>query len=167
MALTAAFIAAQNGGFEPQRQNNFSIEIYGVPGADTISLAVESTNFPADSNEQVLVSYQNSERKVAGKAKVGDKTIVCVDYVDQPVFKSLVAWRKLVYDSVTERVGLAKDYKKQAAYILTDPSGNQTRTCKYIGVWPKNLNPGQLNYSSSGVLKLTLTLAVDVVQFLV
>lgn len=167
MPLTAAFIAAQNGGFEPQRQNNFTVEIYGIDGADTISLAVESTNFPSDSNEQVLVSFQNSERKVPGKAKVGDKTIVCVDYVDQPVFKSLVAWRKLVWDPVTERVGLSKDIKRQAAYILTDPSGNQIRTMKFIGCWPKNLNPGQLNYASSGVLKLTMTLAVDVIEYLV
>jgi hypothetical protein len=63
---SADHLAAQAGTFEPQRQNNFSIEIaLDNADKDLIIMGLEGFSLPAVTNEQIVLNNQNEQRKVA------------------------------------------------------------------------------------------------------
>lgn len=161
MPITANHIAPQGGGFEPQRANNFYVELYGVPGAENIKLAVATAFVPDWSNDVVTVHYQGEERKVAGKAKFRSGQITVVDYIDEGIYGSIATWRTLVHDPSSGRIGKASQYKKQAALILHGPDESNIRRWKIDGIWPQSMGGSQLSYSNSSVFTVNLTLEFD------
>lgn len=159
-------LAQQQGAFEPQRQNNFSISINGLGEGDAelISLALSSLSLPNESNEIVELPYGNEVVKVAGQARFDDVTLSVRDFVDRGVRDILVRWRRQVYDPRPEqgaKIGLAKDYKKSASITLHAPDGSQKRVCSLQGVWPSTINHGSLDMATSDVVQIELTLSVD------
>lgn len=161
MSITANHIAPQGGGFEPQRANNFYVELYGVPGADKIKLAVATAFVPEWNNDVILVHYQGEERKVAGKAKFGAGNVTVVDMIDENIYKSVADWKKLVHDPETGKIGRATLYKKQAALILNGPDDTAYRTWKIDGIWPSQVTGSQLNYANSAYFTVNMTLQFD------
>lgn len=141
MALTnpqsADHIAQQDGSFEPQRLNNFSIEI-PLDGADRdlIVAGLHGVKLPAQKNTPQKIEFQNESRKVAGQAEVDDGNISIKDFADQDTLGAILRWRKKVYDPVTGKIGLAKNYKRTCNLILHAPDGSFERIGKLIGVWP-------------------------------
>lgn len=159
-------LAQQQGAFEPQRQNNFSITISGLGEGDAelISLAIASMDLPNESNEIIELPWGNEVVKVAGQARTDDVPLTVRDFVDRNVRDILVRWRRQVYDPRPDqggRIGLARDYKKSATITLHGPDGTSKRVCALVGVWPSALNPGSLDMSASDVVQIELTLSVD------
>ncbi len=160
--MSADHIAAEAGAFEPQRQNNFSVEIaLGDADKDLLTLAIDGTAIPTVENEVVEIPFQNEKRKVAGQASVSDITLTIRDYVDADTRGAVLRWRKQVYDSLTGKIGLAKDYKKRGYLILTGPDGESTRTAKLIGCWPSSDVGGALSMGVSDPVMIELTVQVD------
>ena len=168
MPLNADHIAAQSGAFEPQRQNNFSIEFYGLDGDDKniFILALKSIDsIPGHENAPVILKYQNEERRVAGPATTTGCTIALHDFVDQETRNAMLRWRRKVYDPATGAMGLAKDYKKEGAVILHAPDGSNERVCRLIGSWPDKDPKGALNMNTTEPVQLDLSISVDKVQW--
>lgn len=171
MALTnpqsADHIAAEAGTFEPQRQNNFSVEI-ALPGADKDILVMSTQGFPLpnESNDEVEIQYQNEKRYVAGMYNLDTTSLTLRDYVDVDTRGAVMRWRKQVYDPATGKVGLAKDYKKTAYLVLTAPDGTQQRLCKLKGAWPQQVTGGSLEMSSAEQVQIEVTLRFDKVIWL-
>ena len=162
----ADHIAAQGGTFEPQRTNNFTVEIaLGSADKDLIQLSVNNVALPTEANDIIEIRYQNEVRKVAGQATVSDVNLVINDYVDQDVRGALLRWRKQVYDPATGKVGLARDYKKRGNIVLHGPDGSNTRVCKLKGAWLSSLEGGTLDYGSSDKVQITGVLTVDKVSW--
>lgn len=166
MALNqnADHIAARAGSFEPQRQNNFTIEIYGLPGDDgqIIQLGLASiSEIPGAENEIVEIPFQNEKVYVAGKASVAAITLSIRDYVDSQTREALLRWRKEVYDSETGKIGLARDYKKAGAIILTAPDGTEERVFDLQGCFLTNDPKGGLDMSASDQIMMEVTLSID------
>jgi len=165
--MSASHIAAAQGGFEPQRPNNFMVELTPPGGSrDVIELSVFSCPFPADATEVVRIPYINEERKVAGKTTMqGDgMELVLMDYVDQQVLQTLRKWRRMVFDPHTGRTGLAKGYKVDAHLILFGPEGSLERRWQLFGVWPSALNTGEGSMErATDANKITVTLQVDLI----
>lgn len=170
MALTnpqsADHIAAAAGTFEPQRQNNFQIEI-PLSGSDKdyISMSLQAVPLPNESNEEVEIKFQNESRYVAGKYKVDASQLSIRDYVDQDTRGAIMRWRKQVFDPQTGRVGLAADYKKTAHIVLHGPDGSTERVCKLIGCWPQAINGGTLNMDSAEQVMMEVVLRYDLVDW--
>jgi hypothetical protein len=166
MALTnpqaADHIAAQAGTFEPQRQNNFSLEI-PLTGSDKdfISMSLQSVPLPNESNDEIEIQFQNEKRYVAGQYTVDATTLIVRDYVDVDVRGAIMRWRKQVYDPQTGNVGLAKDYKRQANIVMTAPDGTTQRVCKLIGCWPQAVTGGNLAMDASDQVQIEVTLRFD------
>lgn len=161
MPMNAAHLAPQGGGFDPQRAFDFEIELYGVPGQELIKLSVDSTTLPATSNEIITVHFMGEERKVPGKAKVSNGSIVVKDFVTEDVFSTLQQWRDLVYDNESGNINLAPVYKRKGAVFLIGPDGARRREYTLDGVWPSQVQGGALSYAQSQAFTLTLTLVVD------
>lgn len=141
MALTnptsAEHIAQEAGSFEPQRSNNFSIEI-PLPAADRdlIIAAIHGLELPQQSNEVQEHEFQNERVKTAGQQTVEEMSLTLKDFVDMDVRGAILRWRKLVYDPLTGLIGLAADYKKTCNVILHAPNNTFVRVARLQGVWP-------------------------------
>lgn len=141
MALTnprsAEHIAQGDGSFEPQRQNNFSIEI-PLSGADRdlIVMGAHGFTLPQQTNAPVIIEFQNQKRKVAGAAEVEEANLMLKDFIDQDVRGAILRWRKEVYNPLTGDIGLAANYKRTGSLVLHGPDGSNERVAKIIGIWP-------------------------------
>lgn len=169
LIMSANHIAAQDGGFEPQRQNNGLLFIEGLQifgdsffqGNSVVTLAIESFPFPKQRNDPIELPFLNQTRKVAGQGMIDDVELVVRDFVDQPVLTTLQNWRNAVYDPISGRIGLAKNYKREAFAHWISPDGGSSRAYKLEGVWPILVDPGDADMNSSEKVLINVQLSVD------
>jgi len=165
MALpqSAQHIANAQGDFAPQHQNNWMLEISGLPGdgKDLILLSLVSSALPTETSETIEIPYGNSVRKVAGKTTFESIPLVVNDFVDRDVRAALMAWRAQVYEPNTENVGRPSAYKKEGSLVLQASDGTLSRKCRLQGLWPSSLNGGTLDMSSAEPVQIELTLEYD------
>jgi hypothetical protein len=150
-----------NSGFEPQRNNNFEVQIIGLEGAKKIMLAVASYSAPQININPITINYANNSIKYAGKPEFPDSTIVLNDYIGLDVEKALSDWQKQVYDPETERIGLAVNYKKTAYLIEYSPDGLSYRQWKLYGCWPSQLQLGEFSQDGNATRQVTLNITYD------
>ncbi len=161
-SISAAHIAPQSGGFEPQRSFDFSIEIYGIPGADVIQLALLDGFFPTGKNDIINIKYMAQERKVAGQLTFDEGRFTCVDYVDENTMGILQAWRATVQNIQSGALGFASQYKKEGSVVLLAPDGSRPRVMRMAGIWPVSVTGEGLSMGSSEVFKASVSLAIDI-----
>ena len=157
--ITADHIAAEKGAFEPQRKNNFSLRMQVL--GRVIQQSLSQFPFPKEVNDPIVVNFGNEQRKVAGRATFDNLDLVVKDFADQPVMSTLIAWRRLVYDPTTGKIGLAKDYKKHGEIVMFAPNGTLERTWKIQGVWPSRMDPGGGDMEANSQNLVTIVLSVD------
>jgi hypothetical protein len=159
--MSAAHLAPQGGGFEPQRSNNFEIQLYGVPGQDLLVLSTSAFTPSTGKNNPIDLGYLNEKIKVAGQGTWDDAQLTVRDFVDQQTYASLMAWRKMVQDPATGFIGFASTYKKQGDVILLAPDGSVERKFKLVGVWPIDVKGASLSMDTAAAYTVTVTLSVD------
>lgn len=171
--------------FEPQRENNGLIVIYGQYGwgwpigAGTeaaITLSLESFDLPAESNVVLEMHFMNELQKAPSKGRLDEIEVVVKDFVDQEIAAALLQWRRRVFNPTYtggglpasgQRVppmgglGLCKDIKTTADILLMAPNRGYQRSYHLAGVWPSALSHGQIDMTSEAQVKLTMTLQVD------
>ena len=150
---------SQSYAFEVQRTNNFEVVLQGFPPEFT--LAVESSPSPVISNDPIELAYGNSKVKVAGQATFDDFDIQIKDFIDADMEMYLYDWRGQVYDPWTDRIGWAKDYKRNGFLHQYAPDGTCQRSWKLWGVWPTNFNGGDFQYDGGDKKLISMTLSVD------
>lgn len=161
--ISGDHIAASGGTFEPQRTNNFVIEIYGLGPSEkeTLILSTQSFDLPQESSEVIPVPFQNVQKKIAGPLTWEACTWTLRDFIDNKTREICVNWRAEVGDPDTDQVGLARNYKKEGKIVLLGPNGAFERTCKLIGVWPSAFNPGTADHEGGEKMTMELTLEID------
>lgn len=159
--FSADHIAAQSGGYEPQRLNHFSVRISGVGSAGIVEKSLLSFQPPMREIEEVVIPYANETRKVAGKVNVTEASLTVVDYCDKDTWKDFHDWLELVHDVRSGALGLASSYKKEATINYWGPDGDKKRAWKAIGVWPKSVSPEQFTMDSGERNNLTVPMATD------
>ena len=166
-----------NDGFEPQRTNNYEVQIIGLDNSlrdmkgnavfqsanagEIITLSTSSFDAPSISVDPIVVRYGNSSIKYAGIPSFGDASIVINDYIGLNTEKILTAWYGLVYNPISEIIGYATDYKKTAYLIEYDTKYVQARSWKMEGVWPQNLNLGSYSAEGGQQRQINMTLIYD------
>ena len=150
--------------WEPQRTNNFQVEIYGLPGQGTemIMLALSEFSLPTIQNDPYRVKHGNTEVKFAGVTEwSGSESLRVNDYVTTDISAIISNWRELVYNSQTDAIGWAANYKKAASVFEAGPDGTFHREWKYEGVWPSGVEYGELSHESPELRKINVTLQYD------
>lgn len=161
--MHANHLAAAKGTYEPIRKAHGLIEI-ALDNADDqelIRLALVSFSLPKTSNEVIEMRYLNEKRKVAGSAVFEDIEFVVRDMMDNDVRGAVRRWREQVYDPITGKVGLARDYKKEARLISFGPDGSNELEWQAIGVFPPGTDWGDHDFEADEDNKITVTLSVD------
>lgn len=174
--VTAERLVNQVHGYEPQRQNNFGIQIDGLAGgklaSEEITLALDTAFAPVVRNEEIALPYGNEVVFAAGRAVPEPGALVVRDFVDRQIAAILVDWRKQVYDDGTGAVGFAAEYKKTGYIFLfasnsTDGQPNKLRKWRLDGLWPLHINPAAngLTMNAAGALTIEMSLRFDKASF--
>lgn len=160
---SANHIAPALGTFEPQRTYNWSLEIALDNAGDQILImqALETFQGPRMEVEDIELSYANEKRYVAGKATFDELTLTLKDFVDQDVAGAAIRWWTEVYNSETGSIGLAAKYKKAADLVYYAPDQSISRFWKLLGCYPKRIEHGDLDMTTSDKVLLTVVLRYD------
>ena len=163
--------------YEPQRNNNFEMHIYGlnnlftvddnrriIPSVaeETLILSTVSVGEIATDVGIIEIPYGNTKVKFAGLPSFSNADIVHNDYIGKATERIIAAWHGVVFNPNTEKIGRATEYKKLALLIETAPDGSSAREWRLEGVWPKSVRYGNYSYDGNGTVRqITMTLAYD------
>jgi hypothetical protein len=174
MPIEGNTILAAQGGFEPQRTNNWLVQINGstLPGlsASDFYLALKTFPFPVESNPVQRIRWYNESRTYAGSlADFGDLNMQVHDYLDRATAQILYNWRRLIWNPGNLTIGLAAGYKMTGMLYLGPPNAVSvadimaySRTWYLQGIWPTNLDMGAFDMDGMGEnVLISCTLAVD------
>ena len=81
--------------------------------------------------------------------------------------QAVMEWVRLSHESVTGRDGYSDFYKKDVDFQLVGPVGDIVEEWKLKGAWIQDATFGDLDFSSSDPVDVTLTLRYDyaILQF--
>jgi hypothetical protein len=161
-------IAAQ-GSWEPQRVNNWLLSFANVANRQELYLSLKSFPFPAEGNAKKVVRWMNESRFYAGSVNdFGSCPLVIRDYIDKNAVRTMLEWRRMVWDPETLTVGIAANYKCSGTLSLLRPNdvdGDGTgpvRTVYLQGCWPTSFDAGSYDMDSDGEQALvTIEFSVD------
>lgn len=175
--LAATALANGNGNFSPQHVNNWTVEVYELQGEgvgsilsgkDNLTLALSRGFMPTVGVDEVAIPYGNETVYVAGRARYEGGTIEVRDYVDADIQNILTAWYSRVYIGVTGgrsnqwgKVGVPKNYKRNASILLSAPDGTSERKWSLEGLWPVQMNFGNLDMASSEIVQVAISMRYD------
>lgn len=152
-------IAPRQGSYEPAKSFNFSV-IFSELGPD-VELAVNSMSLPVISTEPIEIPFMNETRKVAGKIMVEVGELTVRDYIDPDIAGLVENWMGKVRNVKEGKIYKARDYKSDGTIYTYDGEGNIHQQWRLVGCWPTNYNPGQLDYSASDQVLITLSISID------
>ena len=156
---------SKNVNYEPQRTNNFQLEVYGLPGQGTeqVMLTIVDFSLPTLTNDPYSINHGNSDVKFAGVTRfTGSDTLNVVDYITTDMEEIIRQWRALVYDPRDDTIGWAIRYKKDGTVTEFGPDGTFYRYWNYKGLWPSAVNYGNsLSHESPDIKKIELTIQYD------
>lgn len=160
--------------YEIQRTNNFEFIVSDLDGLvqpgtsnvysnaqELIRIACQSAPIPFFSQSVLEVKRGNNTLKYAGVPTYEAGSIVLNDYIGADIAGILSAWQALSYNSKTEKVGHASDYKKTCSVIQYSPDYQVVRTWKMYGCWISGLSQSDMNNENNDVVKITATIQYD------
>lgn len=171
-----AYYLAQNPEiYEPQRSNCFkfvvdmtgiTVDDFGVtvPANDlskTLELAVKSSSVPQFSVPKISISRGNSQMHFAGKPEFKDGQITVHDYIGAHTKEILLAWQRQAFNVHTQKVGLAKDYKRTATLYELTPDFQIVRTWKLFGCWISEISDPNYDTESADPRTMDCTIVYD------
>ena len=164
--------------FEIQRTNNFDFVIrdasklkyraasnqgkqYTQNAQEVISLSVVRTTVPHFTQDVIKVQRGNSTLKYAGVPSFDSGTLEVNDFIGIDSKSILMAWQDLSYNVMTEKVGLAQDYKIDCSLIEYAPDGQKVREWLLHGCWVSKIQEGDYNAEQNQKKTVTATIEYD------
>lgn len=161
--------------YEIQRTNNFVFYVSGLSKAfsipnntyaqnnadDVLRISVSKGFVPHFTQSAIQVKRGNNTMKFAGVPEFGSGQIVLNDYIGAGSKDVLMAWQRQSYDVMTEKVGLASDYKRDAYLLEYTPDYQLVRTWKLLGCWISGLSEDGYNHESADKNTIQATIEYD------
>ena len=152
--------------YTPLMQQNFEVRVYNMDGSQPTefsTLLTLSTDEVGSINEEedvIQVHYANGIIKFPNKVNISDTDWTLNCYCEPNVLEGLRAWRKLVYDPDTEKMGLPSQYMKCVYFIKYDGQGNPRDIIRCPGTWIRGLENGAGNQSGD-IVKIKTTFVIS------
>lgn len=141
---------------EPKRTFRWIIEVDGLDAWTARTFARPSQTF-----EKTVIDYINQKRYLAGKNEWAELELTLWDPIAPAASQKITQWLRMVHDAPTGRMGYSEMYKKNFSLKLLDGPGNVVEKWNIIGAWPMSVNFGELDYASSEVAQITITIRMD------
>ncbi len=162
--------------FEPVYMAQFEIQLTPPPAVTNWNLVMENVLKVGGVNtnklpDTVTQKYKSASRSFAGGMVTDNFNDVTIDFevnLDDSnsmyVYKALRKWTDLIYDPLTGRMGLKKDYTGGPMIInFFNKNGDIYRQVKYPVCFPTSPLPAMdLNFAENGIYQVTgFTLRCD------
>lgn len=170
------YLAENPQFYEPQRSNTFTFYVSDLNGiiddadfgvtTDTneehaLELAVKASSVPQFSITKISITRGNNQMHFAGKPSFNDGSLVVYDYIGAHTKEILLAWQQKAYNVSTEKVGLAKDYKKKAYLLEYTPTYQLVRTWVLEGCWVAEVGQGNYDHDSDEARQIDVKFYYD------
>jgi hypothetical protein len=172
-------LAANTNLYEVQRTNNFEFVVTDLDGItkagmmggevngtisnaqEIIRLSVVSSSIPHFKQSAIEVKRGNNTMKFAGVPTFDAGVIKLNDYIGAATKEVLMAWQNLSYNVITEKVGLASDYKKDCYLVEYTPDYQKVRQWKMHGCWISEIKEGEFNHEQNEKKQIDVTIEYD------
>ena len=142
--------------FEPKTKNRFIMEVEGVP-----SFLIRAMSRPSIEFEEIELNHINVKRYVKGKSRWQPLDITLYDPIVPSGAQAVIEWIRLGHESVTGRDGYSDFYKKNVTFQVLGPVGDIVEKWTLYGTFIQDATFGDLDFSSSDPVEITLTLRYD------
>ena len=148
--------------FEPKVKNRFIMYIEGIP-----AYLIKAANRPSIVFEEIALDHINTKRYVKGKGEWQQLEITLYDPIVPSGAQAVMEWVRLHKESVTGRDGYSDFYKKDITFNVLGPVGDKVEEWTLKGAFITDANFNELDYASSDVVDISLTLRYDyaILQF--
>lgn len=145
--------------YQVQETPWFEISIGGT--SEDITFLTTSCTLPEPTNPKVEVPFGNSTAKVAGKREYGSGSIQIYDAMQADIEMQLLDWQKQVYDPQSGAMGWCDEYKRTMTITQYGPDGTWERTWVLEGVWPSDIDFGQMSGQQADKKTIAVTFEYD------
>ena len=142
--------------FEPKLKNRFIMQIDGIN-----AYLIKTINRPQIDSDEVILEHMNVTRYVKGKSRWQPLEITLYDPIVPSTSQQVIEWIRLHHESVTGRDGYSDFYKKDITFNVLDPVGAVVEEWELVGCYIQSANFGDLDFSSSDPVEISLTLRYD------
>ena len=142
--------------FEPKLKNRFIMQIDGIN-----AYLVKAMTRPTLESDEVVLEHMNVTRYVKGKSRWQPIDITLYDPIVPSAAQQVMEWVRLGHESVTGRDGYSDFYKKTITFNMLGPVGDVVEEWELKGAWIKTANFGDLDFSASDPIEISLTLQYD------
>ena len=148
--------------FEPRMTNRFILYMDGMP-----SFLVKGMTAVNLSQTAVALNHINVQRYVKGKTIWGTITFTMYEAITPAGSQTVMEWVRLHHESVTGRDGYSDFYKKDITINVLGPVGDKVEEWTLKGAFITEANFNELDFASSEVADIALTLQYDyaILQF--
>lgn len=153
---------------DPQRPCHFMFTCPDVEGWDShFELAIDASSIPFMKQDVLTIKRGATQINFAGSMSYDTHTLRVIDYIGLNSVDVLLNWQKLSGDTKSEKVGLAKDYKKTGYLTMYDPNFNPVRTWTIKGCWISGLSEDELDMQkgASDAMRITCQITFDQAEY--
>lgn len=145
--------------YEPLRKNRWRFVFPSDLGIQEWWMV--SGKRPSYKAEETPIKFLNTETYVEGRYSWDSMQITLNDYIGPSTSQAVMEWVRLHSESVTGRQGYAAGYKRDVELEMLDPTGVAVQKWILVNTWVSNADFGQLDYSSSDIATIQLTIRFD------
>ena len=148
--------------FEPKTKNRFIMYIEGIP-----AYTIKTAGRPQIQFEDITLDHINVKRYVKGKGEWQTLDITLYDPIVPSAAQAVMECVRLSHESVTGRDGYSDFYKKNITFNMLGPVGDVIEEWQLVGAFINTANFGDVDWSDSNPVEISLTLRYDyaILQF--
>ena len=144
--------------YEPKLKNRFIMELgdTGIP-----AYTIKTAQRPQITFDEVVLEHMNVTKYVKGKGRWQTLQVTLYDPIVPSAASAVIDWVRLRHESTTGRDGYADMYKKDVTFQVLGPVGDIIEKWTLKGTMIQDAAFGDLDFSSSDPVEITLTLRYD------
>ena len=142
--------------YEPKLKNRFIMEISGIP-----AFTIKTVQRPQITFDEVVLEHMNVTKYVKGKGRWQTLQITLYDPIVPSAASAVIEWIRLHHESATGRDVYQDFYKKNCTFQVLGPVGDIIEKWTLYGTYIQDAAFGDLDFSSSDPVEITLTLRYD------
>lgn len=152
--------------FEPIRQMNWELIVFNYANFDKIRLALKTCDRPTVTQDAIEVHHFNDRFYLSGKTVYNEFKCSAYEAIPESVSGYYVSemmqdWKHLMFDPKTNIMLPGSAYKKDGLLTLYDGQGIEQFSYTMLGIWPKDIAPSGLDYTSAESATVEITFKVD------
>lgn len=158
--------------YVPLTTNNFEVRIYNMDGSsptefsDLLTLSTAEIGEISEDQGTIEVHYGNGVVKFPSKVTFPDVTWTLNCFCSPNVLGALREWRRQIYDTKTELMGLPSQYMRDAYFIRYDGQGNIRDALRCPGVWIGALNNGAMDQQGGSIVQVSVPFVISKIIYL-